>query len=154
MVLWNMPQRVGERARMAVLLRESRHAWDTLDRALDERGADVAHGDWSAPVVYGHVARWLERRLEDLENYLESGTPLHSPSEPAAEAAQNAAWAARDVTMPPAEARSRCTEAFEALHGLLARLDPNDWDEEVLRLAEDDLLDHIRAHLRYIERSG
>lgn len=147
MVLWNMPQRVGDRARMAVILRESRLTWEALDRELGARLAEPVQGTWTAAVVYGHVGRWLELAAARLEAYLESGA---LPEAAGDEDATNDRWAAEDALLGVAEARARCAAAFERLHGLLAELDPNRWDETVFQLAEDDAWNHLRTHLHAI----
>jgi hypothetical protein len=146
MVLWNMPQRVGDRARMAFILRESRLAWEAFDRELRERGEGPVDGGWTASIVYAHVARWLERADERLQRHIE-GAPDGAPENPVAEDALNQRWATEDVSLALEQARGRCEAAFERLHARLAELDPMEWDETVLQMAEDDALDHLRSHL-------
>lgn len=146
MVLWNMPQRVGDRARMAFILRESRLAWEAFDRELRGRGERPVDGTWTAPIVYAHLGRWLDRSREQIEGHLAGTAPAtREPAE--ADDILNARWAAEDALLSVEQARGRCEAAFEGLHAKLAELDPMEWDETVLQVAEDDALDHLRSHL-------
>jgi len=147
MVLWNMPQRVGDRARMAVILRESRLAWEALDRELQSKGAGLVQGNWTGAAVYGHLGRWLAMATAGLCHHLDEA---EAPKAVGDEDAANDRWAAEDAALPVAEARERCARAFEALHSLLAELDPDRWDETVLQVAEDDGWNHLRVHFHAI----
>jgi len=132
---------------MAVILRESRRAWEALDSNLQAKGAGPVQGEWTASAVYAHLGRWLERATADVRQHLDGG---EAPPPVENEDAANDRWAKEDATLPVAEARERCARAFEAMHGMLAELDPEHWDETVLQVAEDDAWNHLRVHLHAI----
>lgn len=92
---------------IAALLAKDREAWDALTSALEARPDEVLHDPesplWTARDVYSHLARWIDRSMDQLEVVLADGERL-APM-PGRDDEINARWQAETRSRVPPRAR-------------------------------------------------
>src|SRR5512147_1751287 len=98
------------------MIRDDRASWDDLVAILEAHPGVILHDPaspwrWTSRDVYAHLARWLTRSMDELENAL-AGRPALPPLE-GTEDEINRRWQAEDSGMSLDKARVKAQEAFE-----------------------------------------
>lgn len=133
----------------ATILHEVNVLWADLEATLTARDEDDlrrpgAAGDWSGTEVVAHLGRWLAAAHDVVSDHLAGRVPTEAYDD---YDAWNAHWHAEDATLSLAEARDRCTRAYQALRRLVDELPPQRWDATVREWVSGSSIHHVRAHL-------
>jgi hypothetical protein len=118
--------------------------WAAVSTLADDALLTSGDGDGArAKDVLAHLARWEDWHHGAISEHLADGSTRSYNGYND----WNAAWAAEDAALSPAEARERLCAAHARLRRLLAGLDDAQWDEAVLAFAAQPTLNHYPLHL-------
>ena len=119
--------------------------WSRIERISDdELGERVGQGDgWPLPVVLAHVGRWEDWHRDAIERRLADG----SVKSYAGYDTWNEAWAAEDAGVTAANARATLAELHGRFRTLLGGLQPEQWDDVILRWTQTCTYAHYEEHL-------
>jgi hypothetical protein len=134
---------LGERDAM---LRRGDATWDALRARLEASiAAPLSENTaWTGKDVYGHLARWQQRSIDDLRTILANG---RSSPDDGDENALNDRWAVEDSGLTADEARQRCLQTRTVLRAIVAGFDGTEW-QRLGRLCDDITGPHYEHHLR------
>ena len=138
---------------VAEMLRRDREEWEKLVTVLDSHPGGPVHDpespEWEARHVYAHLARWINKSMDDFEALIE-GHPLPAP--PAGDDdAINARWRRDDATIDFPDARNRAHSAYERRLRLIESVSEQNWSNPLIAVAHADGYQHFASHRRYVQ---
>lgn len=141
---------------VAEMLRRDREEWLKLVTILDAHSGGPVHDpespEWEARHVYAHLARWINKSMDDFEALIE-GRPQPAPPE-GDDDTVNARWRRDDATIEFQEARERAHRAYERRLHLIESVSEASWSNPLIAVAHADGYQHFASHRRYIESAG
>jgi len=141
---------------IAEMLHRDREDWEALAGVLDSHSGGPVHDpespEWEARHVYAHMARWINKSMDDFEAEL-AGRPKPAPPK-GDDDGINARWRAEDAGISFDEARLRAHEAYDRRMRLIASVAPDSWDNPLIAIAHADGYQHYANHRDYIEAAA
>jgi len=138
---------------VAEMLRRDREEWEKLVTVLDSHPGGPVHDpespDWEARHVYAHLARWINKSMDDFEALIE-GRPMPAPPE-GADDAINARWRLDDAIIDFPDARERAHSAYERRLRLIESVPEGRWTNPLIAVAHADGYQHFASHRRYVQ---
>jgi len=141
---------------VAEMLRRDREEWEKLVTVLDSHPGGPVHDpespDWEARHVYAHLARWINKSMDDFEALIESH-PMPAPPE-GDDDAINARWRRDDAAIDFADARNRAHRAYERRLHLIESVAEGHWTNPLTAVAHADGYEHFAGHRRYVQAAA
>ena len=138
---------------VAEMLRRDREEWEKLVTVLDSHPGGPVHDpespEWEACHVYAHLARWINKSMDDFEALI-AGRPRPAPPE-GDDDAINARWRRDDATIDFADARNRAHGAYERRLHLIESVPDGHWTNPLIAVAHADGYQHFAGHRRYVQ---